>query len=80
MTKFNKDFITEFISFSNYLEKHKICDVNDFRKMFINSFLKEIKEDIILLKSIFIYNSWMEVDKPIDLNHSEFNKNKLKIN
>ena len=75
MIKIKKDFVPEFISFYNSLDRDKIYDGKDFRNMYMTSFLQKISEDLTPLKPIFINNGWMEVDEPSDLNHVEFYMN-----
>jgi L-glutamine-phosphate cytidylyltransferase len=72
MIKIKKDFVSKFISFYNSLDRDIIYDGNDFRNMYMTSFLQKITEDLTPLKPIFINNGWMEVDEPSDLNHFEF--------
>ena len=72
LIKFSKEIITEIIQFYNGLDKNIDYDGNNFNNMYMTTFLSLLGKNISPLKPIFIYNGWMEVDCPEDLNHHNF--------
>jgi len=49
-----------------------LYDGKDFDNMYMTSFLQMLADNKNDLSPVYIYNGWLEVDEPTDLNYQSF--------
>ncbi len=72
LIKIKQSMIPKFKEYYRSLDKDKIYDGKDYENMFMTSFLQMIADNLSPLTPVFIYNGWMEVDAPSDLDFYNF--------
>jgi len=72
--KVRKDVTKNLLKFYDTLDRNKFYDDNNFKNMYMTSFLQTVIDNFGSVKPVYINNGWLEVDEPSDLNCSKFLK------
>jgi len=72
LIKIRKDVVKKFLSFYKSLDQSLLYDGKDFDNMYMTSFLQMLADNKNDLSPVYIYNGWLEVDEPTDLNYQSF--------
>tara|TARA_B100000795_G_scaffold269337_1_gene258424 strand:+ start:3474 stop:4214 length:741 start_codon:yes stop_codon:yes gene_type:complete len=72
LIKIRKDVVKKFLSFYKSLDRSLLYDGKDFDNMYMTSFLQMLADNKNDLSPVYIYNGWLEVDEPTDLNYQSF--------
>ncbi len=67
LIKISKKIINEVIEFYENLDKNSIYDGQDFKKMYLTSFIQTAINNSFIIKPVFINGGWIEIDSPDDL-------------
>ena len=72
LIKIRKDVVKNFLSLYKSLDQSLLYDGKDFDNMYMTSFLQMLADNKNDLSPVYIYNGWLEVDEPTDLNYQSF--------
>jgi L-glutamine-phosphate cytidylyltransferase len=67
LIKISKKIINEVIKFYENLDKNSIYNGQDFKKMYLTSFIQIAINNSFKIKPVFINGGWIEIDSPDDL-------------
>lgn len=72
LIKIRKDRVKSFLSFYRKLDQSLLYDGKDFNNMYMTSLLQMMIDNNYDLTPVYIYNGWVEIDEPSDLNFFSF--------
>ena len=72
LIKIRKDMVKKIKEFYTNLDQDSFYDGNDYKNMYMTSFLQMIADRLTPLSPVYIENGWIEIDEPSDLNFIEF--------
>jgi len=67
LIKINKNYVKKLIDFYYSLDKKSIYDGQNFKNMYMTSFLQELINNNWTIKASYVQNGWLEVDSVSDL-------------